>query len=65
MKKNKIIISIILIIILIIALLALYLYKSKKSNNQIDSTRIYDENGQVIADFSKKDEVVETEENIS
>ncbi len=66
MKKNKIIISIILIIIiLIVTLLALYFYKSKKSNNQIDSTRIYDENGQVIADFSKKDEVVETEENIS
>lgn len=65
MKKNKIIISIILIIILIVSLLALYLYKSKESNNQIDSTRIYDENGQVIADFSKKDEFVETEENIS
>ena len=66
MKKKKIIISIILIIILSISLLGLFLYKSKKSNNKIDdNTRIYDKNGQVIADFSEKDEVVETEENIS
>lgn len=66
MKKKKIIISIILIIILSISLLVLFLYKSKKSNNKIDdSTLIYDKNGQVIADFSEKDEVVKTEENIS
>lgn len=37
----------------------------EESNNQIESTPVYDENGQVISDLSKKDEVIETEENIS
>lgn len=65
MKERTIIIVIIAIIILIVGLLALFLYKNKKSNDQVDTTRIYDQNGQLIADFSKMHEVTETKENIS
>ena len=66
MKKKIIIISIILIIILSVSLLVLFLYKSKKAKYKLDdSTCIYDKNGQVISNFSEKDEIVETEENVS
>ncbi len=65
MKKRTIIIVIIAIIVIIIGLLTLFLYKNNKSNSQVDTTRIYDQNGQLIADFSKKNEVIETKENIS
>lgn len=65
MKKRTTIIVIIVIIIIIIGLLALFLYKNNKSNNQVDYNRIYDQNGQLISDFSKKNEVIETKENIS
>ena len=65
MKKRTIIIVIIAIIIITIALLALFLYKNNKSNSQVDTTRIYDQNGQLIADFSNINEVTEIKENIS
>lgn len=66
MKKKIIIISIILIIILSVSLLVLFLYKSKKAKYKLDdSTCIYDKNGQVISNFSEKDEIVETQENVS
>lgn len=65
MKKRTIIIVIIAIIIITIALLALFLYKNNKSNSQVDTTRIYDQNGQLIADFSNINEVTEIKENLS
>ena len=65
MKKRTIIIIIIAIILIFIASVILFLHKNNKSNTQVNTTRIYDENGQVVADFSKANEVTETKENIS
>lgn len=65
MKKRTIIIVIIAIILIFIASVILFLHKNNKSNTQVNTTRIYDENGQVVADFSKANEITETKENIS
>lgn len=65
MTERTIIIVIIAIIIITIPLLALFLYKNNKSNSQVDTTRIYDQNGQLIADFSNINEVTEIKENLS
>ena len=64
--KKKILIAAIVVIIIVIAVgLVIVFNTNNTSNNQEDSTRIYDQNGQLIADLSRNDEVTETEENTS
>lgn len=64
MKRKLVMISI-FVIIFILCLLLLFLYNNKNLNNQVDSSRIYDENNQIIADFSRENEVTEIQENVS
>lgn len=65
MKKKRYIVIIILVVLIFISLLGLFLYKNSKLKEQVEPTKIYDKNGQVVADLSKRNEIVETKENIS
>ena len=65
--KKKILIAIIVVIIImfIVVGLVILLNTNNTSNNQVDTSRIYDQNGQLIADLSKENDVTETKEKIT
>ena len=66
MKKNIFIIIICTILVIIMILGTIFFYKTQKSNeteNQNNYSIIYDKEGNIIYDMSKKDEVTEVVEN--